>query len=112
MQQPVTLPLAAGKEGTADEAHNLAVLGGKGRSLTRLVAAGYAVPDGYIVTTATYRQFVSDNHLNHQLAELSRPALVNNRVSFDAAAAKIAALFAAGSMPAAVADAMQLRGPG
>ena len=98
MQQPVTLPLAVGKDGKADEEHNLAVLGGKGRSLTSLLSAGFSVPDGYVVTTDAYRQFVSDNNLTDQLAELSRPAIVNNRVSFDDAAARIAELFTRGSI--------------
>jgi len=99
MQQPVILPLAVSKDETVDEARNLAVLGGKGRSLTSLVSAGFSVPGGYVVTTDAYRQFVGDNNLTDQLAELSRPAIVNNRVSFDDAAAKIAALFTQGSMP-------------
>ncbi|MGP3956922.1 PEP/pyruvate-binding domain-containing protein [Nonomuraea sp. 3N208] len=45
-----------------DAAADLATVGGKGASLARLVRAGLPVPDGFHVTTAAYRAFVSDFH--------------------------------------------------
>jgi pyruvate,water dikinase len=38
-------------------------VGGKGASLASLAAAGFPVPPGFQVTTAAYRRFVSENHL-------------------------------------------------
>ena len=48
----------------------LAVVGGKGRSLAHLVSAGLPVPDGFLVTTATYRQLVEDNGLTEKLQKI------------------------------------------
>ena len=42
---------------------NLAHVGGKGASLSRLAAAGLAVPPGFHVTTLAYRRFVGENDL-------------------------------------------------
>ncbi len=42
---------------------DLDTVGGKGLSLARMTAAGFPVPAGFTVTTAAYRQFVSDNSL-------------------------------------------------
>ena len=49
MAEPVVLPL--------DEirATDAAIAGGKGANLGELIAAGFDVPDGYVVTTAAYR---------------------------------------------------------
>ncbi|MFL7791901.1 MAG: PEP/pyruvate-binding domain-containing protein, partial [Anaerolineae bacterium] len=47
----------------SDEQAALQVVGGKGASLSRLVATGLPVPDGFHVTTAAYKQFVAENGL-------------------------------------------------
>ena len=46
-----------------DPRATLEIVGGKGASLARLVAAGLPVPDGFHVTTAAYRRFVAENDL-------------------------------------------------
>ena len=46
-------------------------VGGKGLSLARLTAAGFAVPAGFTVTTAAYRQFVSDDDLQQAIIDLA-----------------------------------------
>ena len=56
MNQNFVIPLA-------DEQASLAVAGGKGSSLARLARAGLPVPDGFHITTAAYRQFISANEL-------------------------------------------------
>ena len=48
----------------------LAVVGGKGRSLAQLVSAGLPVPDGFLVTTAAYRQLVKQNGLTQKLQKV------------------------------------------
>ncbi len=56
MKTLYTLPLS-------DPLATLDTVGGKGSSLSRLVYAGFPVPDGYHVTTAAYRRFVELNGL-------------------------------------------------
>jgi len=51
----------------ADERAALAMAGGKGASLARLVRAGLPVPPGFHVTTAAYRQFVAENGLQARI---------------------------------------------
>ena len=50
----------------------LDVLGGKGRSLAKMAQAGFAIPDGYYVTTFAYREFVEENNLNFLSFDLIR----------------------------------------
>ena len=69
-------------------------VGGKGLSLARLTAAGFAVPAGFTVTTAAYRQFVSDDDLQQAIIDLAKPELVGTAVSFDSASQRIQSLFA------------------
>ena len=41
----------------------LDVLGGKGRSLAKMAQAGFAIPQGYCVSTSAYKHFVAHNNL-------------------------------------------------
>ncbi|WP_321416465.1 PEP/pyruvate-binding domain-containing protein [uncultured Methanomethylovorans sp.] len=57
----------------------LAVVGGKGASLSRLLAAGLPVPGGFHITTVAYQQFVIHNSLQSSILkalesiDISRP---------------------------------------
>lgn len=51
-------------------ARELAVVGGKGANLARLVDAEFRVPDGFCVTTAAYRALVDDAELRDAIASL------------------------------------------
>ena len=73
---------------------DLDTVGGKGLSLARMTAAGFSVPSGFTVTTAAYRQFVSDNGLQEAIIDGAKPELVGTAVSFDSASARIRSLFA------------------
>jgi len=85
----------------------LAVVGGKGASLARLVAAGLPVPDGFHVTTAAYRRFVDQNALQPRILEALRSVDPDQPATFEAASTSIRALFAAGRIPADVAAAIE-----
>ena len=63
----------------------LEVVGGKGRSLAEMVNAGLDVPDGFYLTTAAYRHFVSENDLQAKIIELAKPVIGEYTLSFDAA---------------------------
>ena len=59
-----------------------------------MTAAGFPVPAGFTVTTAAYRQFVAEQHLQQTILDLAKPELVGTAVSFDSASQQIQALFA------------------
>ena len=42
---------------------SLEMIGGKGKSLAKLVSAGMSVPTGFYLTTSAYRDFVEENNL-------------------------------------------------
>jgi pyruvate,water dikinase len=72
---------------------SLEVLGGKGRSLARMAAAGLAVPGGFHVTADAYRRFVDENNLQSRILDLAKPEITGRTLSFDSASAGIQALF-------------------
>ena len=78
---------------------SLELLGGKGRSLVRMTRAGFAVPDGFLITTSAYRDFVEETGLQSRILELARPELVEGRVSFESASQSIRRLFADVELP-------------
>jgi pyruvate,water dikinase len=84
----------------------LGELGGKGASLARLAAAGFPVPDGFVVSTACYRRFVDDHGLERMLAngdsaEIAA-AFAEHPVPDEIAAEIIGAYRELGSPPVAV----------
>jgi phosphohistidine swiveling domain-containing protein len=82
-----TLPLDTKENG-------LEVVGGKGRSLSRLCNAGFNVPAGFQVPTAAYRGFVTDHELQEKILELAIPVIVEGGISFEQASTNIRQLFA------------------
>ena len=78
------------------------MVGGKGRSLSRLSNAGFRVPGGFIATTAAYRAFVAENGLQQTIERLATPDVVSGVLSFEGPAERIAAAFAGGAMSDAV----------
>ena len=85
----------------------LEVVGGKGRSLSRMARGGFDVPGGFHVTTAAYRRFVGDHGLAERIAGLARPEWKNGVVSFERASADIQALFAAHEVAGDIASAIR-----
>lgn len=83
-------------------APNLAVLGGKGRSLASMLASGFPVPDGFHVKTSAYQEFVVSNGLQDRLSSLAKPKAKNGSLSFDDASSTIRALISRGNIPAKI----------
>ena len=50
------------------EKATLALAGGKGANLARLIQAGLPVPDGFLITTSAYRVFIAVNSLEEQIS--------------------------------------------
>lgn len=74
--------------------NDLEVVGGKGRSLSRLIQAGFDVPGGFQVPTQAYRRFVADNNLHEKILELAKPTIHEGAISFEQASENISQLFA------------------
>ena len=100
MNTRYTLPLDS-------PAADLATVGGKGASLSRLARAGLPVPPGFHITTTAYQRFVAANDLQAQLLAIAATAHADDPASLDAASAAIGALFAAAPIPDEVADAVR-----
>lgn len=86
---------------------DLATVGGKAANLGEMVRAGIPVPGGFIVHTGAYRDFVAANGLAGVIEELVAGIDPDAPPQIAATAEKIAAHFAAGSMPKAIRDAIE-----
>jgi pyruvate,water dikinase len=80
----------------------LAAVGGKGANLARLARAGFPVPDGFIMPTSAYRDFVAANQLNRVIAAALSGLVADDPTALESAAASIRAAFAAGAMAPAL----------
>ena len=78
------------------------VLGGKGRSLSRLAGAGFDVPGAFLITTRAYREFVEVNDLEGRILALAGPQVVDGAVSFREAEDGIRELFDAHDLTSGV----------
>ena len=76
-------------------ATDIDLAGGKAANLGELVAAGFPVPNGCVLTTDAYRAFVAANRLEYRILEL---AAAPPEEGAEASRA-IAALFTAGLIP-------------
>ena len=74
--------------------NGLEIVGGKGRSLSRLANAGFDVPGGFQITASAYRRFVAHHNLQAKILELAKPEIVEGVVSFENASSNIGRLFA------------------
>ena len=78
----------------------LEIVGGKGRSLSRMSNSGLHVPTGFIVTTASYRSFVAENGMAEELLRLATPEVVDGMLSFELPARRIRERFEVSAMSA------------
>jgi pyruvate,water dikinase len=83
------------------------MVGGKGMSLSKLLAAGIPVPDGFHVTTASYQSFVDRNHIQPQINQLLDGIDSNNTSQLEDVSKQIGALFHKGEMPQEVSAAIK-----
>ncbi|MEJ2711295.1 MAG: PEP/pyruvate-binding domain-containing protein [Anaerolineales bacterium] len=98
------LPLNAEMKGDATQ--DIALVGGKGANLARLAQAGFPVPEGFLVTTHAYRAFVSANDLEATILAALPSQETDDLEVLEAASKHIRALFAAGTMPGELAQAL------
>ena len=80
--------------------NGLEIVGGKGRSLSRLAKVGFDVPGGFQITASAYRRYVAHHNLQAKILELAKPEIVEGAVSFENASSNIGRLFADKDLPA------------
>ncbi|HVH24450.1 MAG TPA: PEP/pyruvate-binding domain-containing protein [Pseudonocardia sp.] len=73
--------------------------GGKGANLGELARAGLPVPPGFVLTTAAYRAFVTENGLDERVVEIARLPAAAGPGEYEAAAERIRTLFSSASIP-------------
>lgn len=79
---------------------SLARVGGKGANLARLARAGFAVPPGFLITTAAYQHFVQAHALAQPIADaLAALGDARDSSALDAASQAIGAAFTAAPLP-------------
>jgi pyruvate,water dikinase len=84
----------------ADPRATLEIVGGKGASLGKLASAGFAVPDGFHITTEAYREFVSANALQQEIMAALQEASPTAATTLDAASVRIGGWFDTAHLPA------------
>jgi rifampicin phosphotransferase len=90
------LPLSEASAGVS-------LLGGKGASLGRLVAAGLPVPPGFHITTAAYRRFVAEHGLQEQILAAVSAATPFQPAALEEVSSRIVQLFAQSALPEQIA---------
>ncbi len=96
---PYILPLT-------DPQANLETVGGKGMSLAKLANAGIPVPDGFHISTAAYRQFVTANHLQTAIQQALEAVVVGRPDTLETASRHIQQSFAQADIPEEIAAAI------
>lgn len=79
-------------------------IGGKAVSLGRLIGAGFRVPDGFVVTTAAYREFLQHNDLETIIDAALSSLDVANPESVETCSEQITVAFMEASVPTSVAE--------
>ncbi len=77
----VLISMLVSKIDTVEDA--LEQIGGKGRSLSKMVRSGFTVPGGFIVTADAYRKFIRENGLQNEILKNAKPTLKGGYPVFD-----------------------------
>lgn len=83
----------------SDTSAGLALVGGKGASLARLLAAGLAVPPGFTITTDAYRSYVDLYGLQEAILTAASVAKPDQPATLAGASRQIVALFTQPDLP-------------
>ena len=84
--------------------NDLPLAGGKGANLGALIQAGLPEPPGFCITTAAYRAFITDNHLEEDIRRILDATQMSDPVSLESAYTQIQASFRAGQISPILAD--------
>jgi len=79
--------------------NDIPLVGGKGANLGEMTKAGFPVPNGFSVTTASYDLFIQRNEIATKIAELLKPVDVNDSDALLKASEKVQKIVGAGEVP-------------
>ena len=82
-------------------------VGGKGMSLAKMIGAGFPVPDGFHITTESYRAFVDSNNLQARILAALKDVDPTLPSSLETASTTISRFFADATMPDEIATAIR-----
>jgi pyruvate,water dikinase len=92
MRLPYVLPFS-------DTQATLETVGGKGRSLAKMINAGFPVPDGFHITTEAYHSFIAANGLQTRILAALKDVDVSLPATLETASASIGGFFAESKIP-------------
>ncbi len=90
-----------------DASTEIAVVGGKGASLGRLLKAGFPVPSGFVVTTAGYAECIRANDLEAPIEQILKDIDYDNVDDVENQTAKIREAIVGCTVPAVLADSIR-----
>lgn len=93
VEDRLILPLSGSEQ-------DLQLVGGKGRALQQLIAAGMPVPAGFIVSTRAYQAFIVENDLQVAIEGLLQELPLHNAADLQQAATGLQQKMLAGDLPA------------
>ena len=73
--------------------------GGKGANLSKLIRAGFPVPDGFIITTEAYQKFIGANNLGERIQQRVTEIKSQDSSALEQASREIRASFTGGIIP-------------
>ena len=74
-------------------------VGGKAANLGAMLKIGLSVPEGFVITTGSYKKFVTKNIINSEISALLTELDNNNQENLEKVAVKIKKLFDQGEIP-------------
>lgn len=94
---------------TSPSAFDLAIVGGKGVNLARLMQANFPIPPGFILTTLAYREFLKVHQLEPVIQKFLQQVNLKDPGTLELVSDQIRARFDALAMPNAIADELRQR---
>jgi rifampicin phosphotransferase len=86
-------------------------VGGKGLNLVKLSRAGFSVPNGFLVPTQCYHDFIVENGLDVYIQERLAQADLTSPEALQSLSGEIRAQFGQGSVPQAIDSALEIAWP-
>ena len=78
---------------------NISIAGGKGANLGEMVTAGFPIPPGFVLSTAAYDTFATENNLQQPIIDLASKVRATEPQTSETASTAIKKLFLTATMP-------------
>lgn len=79
--------------------NDVALVGGKGANLGEMTNAGFPVPNGFVVTSHAYYEFIKENKLDIKIKHLLSTAKFDNSTALDKLSKQIKKMVTGGKIP-------------